>query len=340
MTDREDSLIIPDDHLGRAWMTGFPEGPGVVDKDAVATMVAVDDSGNLNVLGHAFVVLAAGTKAICLAAAHSFEPVKWRQEARRGRSALQMAPDFRPQGPEYFNSDEVHVSFLVGGEVVQCTVEELNYFAGNDLAVFVVSARHGAPFKMHFAIDLAVPKIGDVVMAFANEMVVDRLEGEGQFQVAQTFQIRKGVVTNVVWDRAKVPGLSYYFQTTIPFPPGMSGAPVLLAPLVGGPLLACGVVSSDMSQEAARSDMLVPGSSSVSMLWPAMGLGLHATLDDGHDGHILLGDLLKRGLLDNRTVGVDVVVAGTKEETIVSYIDNRVNPPFAGRLSLPGHPDA
>lgn len=264
-------MAIPGDELGRSWVVAYPNAGRGPESNALATLAMVNDAGELVILGNAFVIKSLGDKAICCAAAHSFDAAKHQQIARGGRDYFHMPPDFRPMGPEYINVNEVFVTFLVDGQVVQCSIEQLNYIANNDLAVFSVAVREGTPFRSHFAVDLAVPQVGDVVAVIANHITVEPGEEDGQFRVQQVFQMRQGTVTEVVWDMSILPGQSFYFQTTIPFTPGMSGAPIFKAPREGETLRVCGVVSSDFSLDEARTNMLVPGRSTASMLWPAMG---------------------------------------------------------------------
>lgn len=226
---------------------------------------------------------------------------------------------------------------VIDGEVVNCKVEQLNYISNYDVAVFTIyNPDENLSFFNHVELDLAVPHVGDVVAVLANDISLESA-GDGQGHVTQSLHMRFGTVTEVNWDKSTLPGQSMYFQTTIPFTPGMSGAPVMLAPEKGANVAICGVVSADLSEPDAFKLMTVAGRSSVSMVWPAMGFGLDVDFD-GCRGHRFIGDLVKCGAIQSKQNGIQVTVVGSNEKTDTTYVDNRTNPPSRVVLTTKGHP--
>ena len=109
-------ISVPSDAEGRAWTAARPRDRKV-EQNALVTLVTAEDDGTISVLGTAFVIYGHEDNAICLAAGHSFESVKQRQQTRAGRNFLSMPPDFRPTGPEYVKMEgEVFAFVAVNGE--------------------------------------------------------------------------------------------------------------------------------------------------------------------------------------------------------------------------------
>ena len=67
---------MPGDGLSRSWVEVIwgEDEPSV--KEGFGVLLAPTDDGGLMALGHAVVIWGNGDTAICLGAAHSFEPIK------------------------------------------------------------------------------------------------------------------------------------------------------------------------------------------------------------------------------------------------------------------------
>ncbi|RWD63956.1 hypothetical protein [Mesorhizobium sp.] len=328
---------LPGDDLGRFWVAATPDHASPKEKNVLVTLVAADENGELLVLGNAFVIYAGGNKAICMAAAHSFDRIKYQQMIMSGRHYYHMVDDFRPDVIEFVKTEEIFAFLVIDDVVVNCKVEQLNYIANYDVAVFTIyNPDENLSFSNHVELDLAVPHVGDVVAVLANDISLESA-GDGQGQLTQSLHMRYGTVTEVNWDKSPLPGQSMYFQTTIPFTPGMSGAPVMLAPEKRANVAICGVVSADLSEPEAFNLMTVAGRSSVSMIWPALGFGLDVDFD-GYKGHRFIGDLVNSGAIQSKKNGIRVTVVGSNDKTDTTYVDNRTNPPSGVVLTTKGHP--
>jgi hypothetical protein len=303
------------------------------------TLIAADENLEAMVLGNAFVVRDNGDSAVCIGAAHSFEAVKNVQRARSAVGHANVAPGFERKGPHYLAPDLVKAVFLIDGEAVICQVHQFNYIDNYDVVLFTVLAPEGRNiFKYRMAIDLGAPVVGEEVAVIANHYVQTKMD-DGHSEVALRLEMRRGVVTEVTMGRRGLAGLSLYFRTTIPVTGGMSGAAVVRKPTLHGAAVALGVVSSDHSDKAAFSDYMVPGDSAASMLWPAMGLAINLTIPPDPDRCYFLGEILDKGLLDNKSRNVSTQVRQVAGKTQILYIDARQQPPVKCLLTTTGHPN-
>ncbi|MCP4120465.1 MAG: trypsin-like peptidase domain-containing protein [Bacteroidetes bacterium] len=331
-------IPLPDDERNRFWVETTNKEDHPAEKDVVGTLVTTDDDGLLEVLGTAFVVYSSGNQAICLGAAHSFHPIKNRQLARSGKGELHIPGPLRRTGPNYIKADGVHVFFCIKGIAIACRITQLNYTDSNDIALFTVVTQDGAtPFDKHVAIDIGAPNVGDVVGIASNDISLE-VHGEGHGKIDQRFGLRLGTVSEVVLDNSPLDGQSFYFHTTIPVTAGMSGAPIVINPTPNEAFAVCGVVSSDMSKSEAFTSFKVAGRSTGSMIWPAMGLAIDASLNKQPNSSFFLGDLLENNVIDNRSVNVEATVTGSPNATKVTYLDNRNETPVGITLTLPNNP--
>jgi hypothetical protein len=308
---------LPNDELGRFWVRARWTEEPAQEKQIFATLSALNEDDELSILGNAFVVLANGSSAVCLGAAHSFEKAKQIQLRRKPTGHFNVPPDFRAKGPEYIAADQVHACFLIEEEPIVCRIDQINFIGGYDVAVFtVVAPEERKIFTSRAAIDLSAPRVGDEIAVLANHITHTPSVGEGELELR--FDLLMGIVTEVVMGPSALPGQSFYFRTTIPITGGMSGAPVLHKPVVGRPAIARGVISSDFSQKEAFDSYLIAGDSTATMLWPAMGLGLNVAMESSQPGHMFLADLREKKLLDDQSSsGISVRVRGGTDQTEV-----------------------
>src|SRR5690349_9839167 len=71
-------LTLPGDAESRSWVIALPndDNPNPAEKEAIATLVAIDEEPKPVILGAAFVIGASGSRALCMCAAHSIEALK------------------------------------------------------------------------------------------------------------------------------------------------------------------------------------------------------------------------------------------------------------------------
>src|SRR3990167_10508791 len=182
-----------------------------------------------------------------------------------------------------------------------------------------------------------MPKIGDEV-GLVGHLLVNRPEARGQGVVGRRLEGRIGVVTAVRVEEGRHKQM-FSFETTIPVPPGMSGAPVLVNPKSGGAPRMCGVASFDFSEEESFLSLLTPGHSTVAMLWPAMGLAVPDRDVNGVGRINYLSDLCARRILDNRSIGVAVAARTAGDQTEILYEDRRETPTTRIKASTIGYPE-
>lgn len=331
---------LPNDEQGRYWVqTQWIKKP-TREQSIFATLAIANENDEFLILGNAFIIRDNGDSAICLGAAHSFEKAKQLQCMRTARGYFNVPQDFREKGPRYLEPNQIHAFFVIDGEPIVCRINQLNYIENYDVAVFTVHAPEARKiFTSRIAIDLGAPQPGEEIAILANDMTVKRL-GDGKGILRQRFELRLGVVTEVIMGPSAVPGQSFYFRTTIPVTPGMSGAPVINKPIAGQTTIARGVVSTDLSDADSFNNFLIPGNSAASMLWPAMGLGLTVEIPPDPKKHAFLADMLNKKLLDDRSNSVRVQVWQPVDKTEILYVDERTHPPTKVLLSTTGHPNA
>jgi Trypsin-like peptidase domain len=326
---------IPGDELGRAWVDVIWDDEPSEIKEGFGVLFSVDDDGAFEALGHAVVIWAGGASAICVGAAHSFEELGRRQRERSGLQNGQIAAAFLRNGPNYIDPSHAKVTFIIGGVPHICDIRQVIFQEGYDVALFTVHSPDGAAvFGARTALDFAAPQVGDVVAVVANQITVQNGE-PGTCEMSAQFRMRFGVVTDVQFGKAHLPGLSFFIRTTIPVYGGMSGGALVKKPVLGENMVLLGIVSTDFSPEAAFNNYLVEGNSACSLLWPALGLSLVASLNGEEPRPRLIQEFrTAAGGLDDRTRDVEVHVR-EREMTELMYIDRRVSPPQVFRLDIP-----
>jgi hypothetical protein len=326
---------------GEFWAQAQWTEPPTNEKTVLGTLVAADDGEKLHVLGNAFVIRDNGSNAICMTAAHSFDHAKRFQRERTKYSHPSMPPDFRPMGPEYVRTEGIFAVFVVDDEPMCCNVGQLNYIDGYDVAVFTAHAPQSRRiFRYRLAIDLRPPEKGEEVglLAYATEL---EHYDYGAGRISQNILLRAGTVLDPAEESYLIAGQSFCFRTTIPVVPGMSGAPVVSKLTLGNATIVRRVVSSDFSDPVAFTDCKIPGCSTASALWPAMGLGFTLSLEgeSGPARQRFLGELLDMKLLDDRSKDLSVRVRQPETMTEILFTDQREQPPRQVLLTTTGQPN-
>lgn len=245
--------VLPDDPEGRSWVQGKTKTKFAPEQSVIPLLVAaVDDK--VEILGDCFVIYGHNNSALCLGAAHSFEPVAREQKKRKGQPALNVPADFAPTGPKFIDAGGVQAYIFVETGVVECRVNQLCYIDNYDVALFTIEAPKEYIFTGRIGIDLSVPAVGEVVSVLGNfSTYQERDDKNGTGSFLRRFEARTGLVTeaNLGPNRQRQ---VMSFETTIPFPSGLSGAPVLRGGMdAGKELAACGCVSFDLSPDEAHT---------------------------------------------------------------------------------------
>lgn len=325
--------------MKRSWFTAELSLPPDRLRNALALLVAPDADGEVNLLGNAFVVRGNGRDAVCLAAAHSFAAVKRIQEARTAIGTFNVAPGFGSRLPPTIDPEEIRALFVADKQSVECRIRQLVYVDGYEVVLFTVEAGDGREvFNQGLAVDLGAPQVGDEIAVLTESPTLMR-GVTGTATIETRVECRYGVVTEVIMGSEKLLGQqSFCFRTTVPVNGGMSGSAVLRKPKEGESLVACGVISSDHSTDESRTNVLIPGHSTASMLWPSMCFGMNVRIGAEPARYHLLHELLQKGVLDNQSDRISIAVNTYSDETQVHYLDERGATPVGAILKMPPQP--
>lgn len=306
----------------RFWASAADVDNSNREQSVLISLIAAGETGDLRILGSAFVIVARDNYAICMGASHSFEEIAHRQRRQKGTSDLHMSEHFRIRKQKYVDTSEIKALYIPDGKPYICEISQLNYIDDFDIAVFVIQLdAKGVKFDTQLAVTLSSPNVGDQVIAISQNFLVEQ-KGDGEGTMQRSLAVLMGTVTEVVWDRSYLPGQSLFFRTTIPIKGGMSGSPVLLQPITGDKLTAVGVVSSDISDESSFVNFRIPGQSAVSMIWPAMSFGIHAPKDEhSAPSFTNLMSLLDSGIIDSDRKNVSLKIEYSPDDVAIEYGD-------------------
>ena len=331
---------LPNDELGRAWVGAQWVEPPVKEREVIGTLITGNADGELIVLGTVFVIYAHQSSAICLCAAHSFEEVKRIARQRNQASHPTIPPDFLRRGIERVETEKISCFFALHDKYVECKIVHLEYNGSYDVAVLVVTADDESHvFEHRIGVDLRMPKVGDEVGLLSCNMSVTQ-QVEGKAELRRSMDLRCGVVTGFDIDTSGIAGQCATFTTTIPVIGGMSGAPVLTKMVDGQNLMACGVVSSDLSEEAAFENFHTAGHSTMSMTWPIAGLSVRGEYLEQGDRYTYLAQLMHDGLLYVNSHNVAIGAHNKESQVEVHYEDSNFEKPMRVKLRMNGNPDA
>jgi hypothetical protein len=222
------------------------------------------------------------------------------------------------------------------GQSFICKVSHINYIENYDAAVFTVRAPEEAPaFPGAMSLDLKMPEVGSNIGVLAHKLDSEP-SSDSEVILKRGFLFLLGTVSEgATIDRKKQ---QFSFETTVPILPGLSGAPIVSAPLPGQPISACGVVSSDFSPAEAFKDFAIEGSSHGAALWPSAGLGFEMKIEGKLQSPALIGDLLKGGYLITRSKDVNVTINPQGQRMQIIYTDTSNNDAPGIVLETTGHP--
>ncbi len=246
--------------------------------DALFILVAFNPAREPKVVGTAFAIAAERQFTLALTAKHVLDGVASIQ-SRGSRSAASSL--FAHEASPDLDSTRLKAMRLGATSGDVWDVVYANYNNSTDIAAILLLPQEGqAKARLCIPMDTSIPAIGDDVhlvsqdhLAATEHAPPETRDGKGQiFSLERSVSIRVGKVTGVYPD-----GLRQFkwpaFTTTIPAEPGMSGGFVFLpGKTLGKTISACGVISSDFSEAAARVDQSLSGDSLIASSWPALGL--------------------------------------------------------------------
>jgi Trypsin-like peptidase domain len=303
-----------------------------LEESCLLTLISADDDGNLVVLGNGFIISNQGPYAICISAAHCFEEAKKHQWAATVTPCPTLPDVFKSKATEYIRPDGIAAAYLTPKGPICCRICDINYIANYDGSLFTIRVppESGHVFEAHIELDLGMPAVGDEVGVMAHRLEIEQ-RAPGEAELRRKIEFCFGTVTAVQTEQRRM-GQMCWFETTIPFHPGMSGAPLVRAPRPGIVVAACGIVSSDFSSEAAMNSFSEPGRGTAAMIWPAMALGLKVRRSDQPAAFAYLSELVDQGIIRNQNSEVSVVVRRGPNQIELHYTDR--HPTSAKKIVL------
>ncbi len=331
-------MVEPSSQIQRWSRAQFDVNPQL-EESCLLTLITADDDGNLVVFGNGFVISNQGPYAICMSAAHCFEEAKKHQRGATLTPCPTLPDDFRRKATEYIKPDGIAAIYLTPKGPICCRICDINFIANYDGAVFTVRVPPESEhvFEAHIELDLGMPALGDQVGVLAHRLEIEQ-QAPGEAKLGRKIDFCLGTVTAVQTEQRRM-GQMCWFETTIPFHPGMSGAPLVKVPRPGVVVAACGIVSCDFSSEVAMNSFSEPGQGTAAMIWPAMGLGLRVRRShQPAAAFAYLGELVEQGIIGNRNSEVSVVVRRGPDQIELHYTDRRPTSAKEIVLQTAAHP--
>jgi hypothetical protein len=312
-------MLLPGDELGPSWLPADLHGPEAFDS-LLLTLISESSEGTIVVVGNAFIIYANGHDALCLTAAHNFEFIKSLQKSNSLQSHPTLPPDFQFRGTQYIKADGSAAMWTSHGRPYICKVMKINYIQNYDAAVFSAHSDELAPeFPSRMALDIRMPKIGDRVAVLAHRLDLKSQSDErGILERNLVFWLGTVTENPTATDRMNQ---RFSFETTIPIPPGLSGAPIIAQPELGKTVAVCGVVSFDFSPAEAFTNFQIAGKSRAAAIWPSAGLGFEMNIESKGLSAALIGDLIAENFIDVRSPHVQLSVHPHEGKLVIQYND-------------------
>lgn len=321
--------MIPNDPLNRCWVQAEITDPHHFDK-VLVSLLAFDQNMRASLVGTGFIIAASPQSALVVTAAHNLEGMTKAQTpwTLSHPSAL---PEFAVGSTQGLSLDRqfFRAVYKKNSTVEFCVIGQVSWVPELDIALLSIHPQEQTDrevFGDAVRIDSAIPREGQGVFMIAydkmevQDQTIDEA-GHISSTLARVVALRRGVISAV---HLRGTRLSTWpcFETTIPTDPGMSGGMFIWPGEGDQKIVACGVLSSDVSSPDAWKDFRVAGQSNGAMLWPAMGLTIDATDEMGVDPlRVFLHDLVRKGVVvDTYSAGSHVrVVRDDAERVTVTH---------------------
>jgi hypothetical protein len=259
--------------------------------------MATDRTGHSRLLGSGFLIIGSESVGLAATAAHVLDEAAQAQGTGPARSVLGHARPDIATAPE-----KLRILWMPERSVAHALVVHGFAVRGNaaDVALVWVSFQESTDNvifpRLGFGFDHQLPSIGAAVVAagFDLEMSSQVVNGATRrVELRADVLLRRGTVTDVDED-GRYMGIGRNFSTTIPFPPGLSGSPVVDEGEAGAPVVLRGLVaSSGFCPPEAERDIRIPGAGRCVSAAELLRLPIDARRS------LALVDLVRRGhLLD------------------------------------------
>jgi hypothetical protein len=225
-------------------------------EEALFTIAASTEAGELRVMGTGFVVLAGPAYCFVISAAHVFEEV---QRLQRGpsRSHRSTLPEFAPAPKPIDLSLQkvVTITRKEDGRAVFCALAGVAFDSNGDFGIAEIRPQVGQESEFplrEILLDDRVPQIGELVCIASYADLSCTTDDSEKFVVTRTPIVRVGKVLDVFPEGHRL-CRGPCFETSIPVYSGMSGSPVFwYSP--GAPLAAVGLVCSDPDEDGPHKN--------------------------------------------------------------------------------------
>jgi Trypsin-like peptidase domain len=321
-------MTIPNDPLGRCWLEGEFVDAETRDQchSMLLSLMAWGPGRVPQAIGTGFIIATFGRQALAVSAAHNLVHAT-RIQRPWSLSHHTALAEFTIDQTNCLSVDPtaLRAVYRSGDGVDACIIGEVNFVPELDVALITVQLQtdnvREFPRERMF-LDTSVPMPGREVFALGcADMAVQgheaRIDGFARWGLERRVTLRRGIVTNVYPQGARVPWPC--FETSIPVEAGMSGGPICWLPRGSEPAV-CGMISQDFSPDEARTSYCVAGCSTAAMLWPALGLAVHGSIGlNAAPKRIFLLELIQQGAVKDiggAAVGATVVTEPDGKVTI------------------------
>lgn len=279
-----------------AWKIGniMSEAASINLQQIVYSVVLIDDSGYLTIVGSSFVISNQGTQALCLSATHVFEEIFSIINKNKENSRFSYIP--QDDDPKLFDitplmeKNMVKVLATIGGKPYLCNITSLSVLHPLDSALLLIESPLLTGITSVLALNSDPLPIGTeiILVSYSKQKVVQAVNGE--YTVSRETAVRIGKILSIENDGSPLVKAPVYL-TNIPCDPGMSGGPVFIYDSsMKGKKTVCGIISSDMSSPESFDNCEIDGHSYISLVWPCGALNLR----DNENNIITMLDLEKQ----------------------------------------------
>lgn len=310
-------MTLPGDPKNRWWIEVSGANPKLVSdvRPSLVSLLAFGPQGNPHLEGSGFIISAAKGIAIVLTAKHVlFEGVHRKQRPLPSYAASSL---FIPPSATEPSIDPTKMRVVWTGSATAAALKavHVNCHDSLDAACMVCLPEdfdNESFIPTCIPLDTAIPQVGNVVYLISHDTLKtndfwrsDDHSGLARFmELENRISIRVGLVTGVHHR-----GLRHYrwpcFTTSIPAKAGMSGGIVVL-PVEGSTIAACGLVSADNSTEDAHNSYHHCGESIITCAWPCLSLSAPDAIPSAPNTptHTLY-DLMRAGRIPTSIGGID-----------------------------------
>ena len=287
---------------GFEWNQMILDGSDWDGQNTLLTIMAVNQTGGMNVIGTAFPLTVSGGVMVCASAAHVFEEIRRLQTPHR-RHAPSTLSEFLPEPSEVnVDSRSVLVFCVQDGHPTLAAISNLLFDDQVDVAFFTIESQNSSNRlvdSLGFLVDGVAPEIGSLACVFSRKYEDINSEisknGDSAFRVAYSDSLRIGRVLAYHPDGHRL-CKGPCVETSIPVFSGMSGGPAIHYDYnAGGAMRVFGVVCSDPDPDTSQKmDRRFAGRSIIALI-PAQldGKKLTVLLNAPHSN---TGGALKKAL--------------------------------------------